>query len=181
MTKTKQSYSEFIEEQILSGKSNQEIFNEAVTTYDAKIHDIAEVIRKTPSREKRLKYRRLNDFLMLLLIANAVLGIINRTENNTYVAVAPSFFTIFLLYGLYNFKYPAHLFTAILLTVLTTILIVILCLNFDFGVLFQLILTMGLTILAWYINSKIGSDYTLNRNMLKDNPDARIDVITFDE
>jgi hypothetical protein len=181
MTGTKKSYKEYIEEQILSGKPSQEIYNEAVTIYDVKIHDVAEVIRKTPSLEKRLEYKVLNNILIFLLISNAILGPVNGKAHDTYVSVAPSLFTVFLLYGIYNFKYPAHIFASILLTVLTTILVVMMFLSFDLWVVIQLVLNSVTMVIAWYINSKISSDYTLNREMLKNDPDARIDVITFED
>jgi hypothetical protein len=174
-----QSYKAYIEEQILSGKSRQEVYNDAVTIYDVKIHDIAEAIRKTPSLIQRAKCKTQNEILLLLLLLDIVMGKISRLEEETYIALAPSLIMLFLLYGLYNFKYPAHLFATILLFTITIGLIVIIAFEFSWGILLLLLVTLCSTVLVMYINRTISSDYTFNREIIVNDPEARVDVITF--
>ncbi len=181
MTDQLKPYRVYIEEEILSGKSQQDIFNDVVTKYDIKIHDAAEIIRKTPTLEKRNKCKKLNTILIVAMVISMILGLIYRLNdfNENYAALFPSLIGLMLLYGLINFKYPAHLIASILLTVLSAILIVLLILQFDIRVLLELLFTLGATILAYFVNSKLSSDYIYHREKVQKDLTLRVDSVTF--
>jgi uncharacterized membrane protein len=181
MTDQLKPYRDYILEEMLSGKSQQDIFNDVVTKYDIKIHEAAETIRKTPTLVKRNKCKNLNTVLIVFMIISMILGLMYRLNDfdGNYAALFPSILGLMLLYGIINFKYPAHLFASILLTVLSIMLTVLLFLQFDIRVLLELISTLGATVLAFLINSKISSDYIYHREKIQNEPTVRLDSVTF--
>ena len=181
MTDELKPYRVYIEEEMLSGKSQQDIFNDVVTKYNIKIHDAAETIRKTPTLDKRNKCKKLNTVLIVAMTVSMILGLMYRLNDfdGNYAALFPSILGLMLLYGLINFKYPAHLFASILLTVLSAILIVLLILQFDIRVLLELLFTLGATVLAYFVNSKLSSDYIYHREKVQNAPTLRVDSVTF--
>lgn len=181
MTDQLKPYRDYIEEEILSGKSQQGIFNDVVTKYNIKIHDAAEAIRKTPTLDKRNKCKKLNTILIISMVASMILGLMYTLSDfdGNYAALFPSIISLMLLYGLINFKYPAHLIASILLTVLSALLIALLILQFDIRVLIELIFTLGATVLAYFINSKLSADYIYHREKVQNDPTLRVDSVTF--
>lgn len=174
-------YRDYILEETLSGKSQQDIFNDVVTKYDIKIHEAAETIRKTPTLEKRNKCKKLNTVLITFMVVSMIFGLIYKLNDfdGNYTALFPSVIGLMLIYGLINFKYPAHLIASILLTVLSVVLAVLLFLQFEIRVLLELLFTLGATVLAYSINSKISADYIYNREKVQIDPTVRIDSVTF--
>lgn len=181
MTEPLKPYKVYIEEELLSGKSQQDVFNDVVSRYDIKIHDAAETIRKTPGIDKRNKCKKLNTVLIIALVVSMTLGLMYTLNdvNVNYVALFPSLINLMLLYGLINYKYPAHLLAGILLTILSFLLLILLVLQFDLRVLLELVFTLGATVLAWYLNGKLSSDYIYHREKVQDDPALRVDAVTF--
>ncbi len=181
MTNELEPYRVYIEKEILSGKSQQEIFNDVVTKYDIKIHDAAETIRKTPTLDKRIKCKKLNTVLIIAMSVSMILGLMYRLNDfdGNYAALFPSIIGLMLLYGLINFKYPAHLISSILLTVLSTLLIILLILQFDLRIFLELLFTLSATVLAYFVNNKLSSDYIYHREKVQNDPTLRVDSVTF--
>ena len=181
MTEQLKHYKVYILEETLSGKSQQDIFNDVVTRYDITIHEAAEAVRKTPSLEKRNKYKTHNIILIIALLASMISGFVRRFIDlpENYIFLFPGILSFMLIYGLVNYKYPAHLFAGIFLTVLSATLIGFLFIRFEFRVLFELLLTLGATLLAYYLNSKLISDYIYHREKVQNDPTIRADAVTF--
>jgi len=181
MTEQLKPYKVYIEEEILSGKSQQDLFNDVVTKYDIKIHEAAETIRKTPTLDKRNKCKKLNIVLIISMLLSMILGLMYTLNdvNENYAALFPGVGGILLLYGIINYKYPAHLLASILLTAVSAMLIVFLVLQFEIRVLLELLFTLSATVLAYLVNSKLSSDYVYHREKVQNDPTLRVNAVTF--
>jgi uncharacterized membrane protein len=181
MTEPLKPYRDYITEEILAGKAQQDIFNDVVTRYDIKIHEAAEAIRKTPTLDKRIKNKKLNIALILSMVLSMILGLVYRLNNfdGSYAALFPGILGLMLLYGLINYKYPAHFIASILLTVLSAILAVLLVFDFDLRLLLELVFTLCATVLAYIVNARLSSEYIYHRQKVQNDPLLRIDSVTF--
>lgn len=174
-------YRTYIERELLKGKSKQEVFNETVEHYDFKIQTIAEVIRKTPTLVERKIYKIHNLVLTIGITVYIVAGLFNVFQRNAenYIALVPGLFILFLLYGLINFKYPAHLVTGILFSIISVALFVFLMLYFDWFMAIQFFFSLLFTSLAFYLSAKLNSDYVYHREKVHEDILARVDTVTF--
>lgn len=181
MPETLKHYRTYIEEELLSGKSQQDVFNDAITKYDLKVHEIAEAIRKTPTLEKRIKYNQLNTILVVCMILNMALGLFFRINNihEDYLTLFPGLMGLMLLYGLIKYKHPAHLLSCIILTVLSAISIIQLIIKADIIILLELLFNICITSLAYFLNNKFSADYIYHRDKVQNDPTLRIDSVTF--
>jgi hypothetical protein len=112
----KKQVEDFAEKEILEGKSHQEIFNEIVATSDFNIHDVANVVRRIPTPEKRKSYGATNSVLVGLLsltILNRLYNIVTDASSD-YANISNIIFltlSALILHGIYKFKRNAHLAT----------------------------------------------------------------------
>lgn len=170
------------EEQILKGKTHQEIFNEIVSQTDFNIHKVADAIRKIPTIEKRKKYALLNNILVTLLIIHFSFSLLSLILSyQGFFEIIPLIIILILVYCVIKYKPNAHLFTGALLIISTVRGIYPLISTFSVQTLIYVIFIVSTSILAFYLGSKLANDYVLNKDLLKENPNQRVDIITFVE
>lgn len=182
----KQRVDKYAEAEILNGKNHQEVFDYIVSTSHFKIHDIAEIVRKIPTLEKRKKYAPMN----LILLAVIVITILDKiliyftnynagfTERETFGLLFPVI-NILLFYGIYKYKRNVHLWLAIFLLLSTVVNIIRLINQQDVIAFVGLLITLVGAVMAFYLSIKIVSDYTFNKELQKANPTQRENLISF--
>jgi hypothetical protein len=166
--------------EILKGRGHQEIFNEIVSQTDLDIHKVAENIRKIPTLEKRKKYHSLNIILATGIGINAFINIIFILFNDGIIgSLMPSIIGFGLLYGVVKYKSNMHLAVGFCLFAGTISLIVKVLLDFNFVYLFFIGFSMAMAITAFYLSSKLVSDYSINKVLRNNNPNQRVDSLIF--
>jgi cell division protein FtsL len=170
------------EEEILKGRTHQELFNEIVAETNLNIHDVADAIRKIPSNEKRKKYLTLNFVLIILLIIIWLYSLLGVISNYTSAfQITPLILLVLLIYMVIKYKPNAHYFTGGLLFFGTCRAAYSLIFNFSVERLMYMLFIIAVSGLAFYLGSKLTNDYILNKELLKENPNQRVGVISFTE
>jgi hypothetical protein len=184
----KKQIEKYTETEIKIGKSKLDIFNKIVTTSDFNIHDVASIIRKVPTLEKRKQYKSINSILVALLVLTVlsrfISGFIEISNGNNDVNVIVLFFpivTILLIYGVYKFKSNVHLVCGIFLIVGAIMSSIRLINSLDLITLSDITITIFGSVIAFYLNSKLVGDYELNKELQKTNPNQRENIVTFTE
>lgn len=184
----KNEIEKYTETEIQNGKTHQEIFNKIVSTSNFNIHDVATVVRKIPTIEKRKKYSGINTVLVgilaLAIISRLITGLFEITQGHNDASVIVMFFplaTILLLYGTYKYKRNAHLATGLFMIFGALMATLRLINNFDIFALGDILFTIFGSILAFYLSSKLVGDYVLDQELKKTNPDQRENALIFTE
>ncbi len=166
--------------EILKGKSHQEIFNEIVSQTNLDIHKVAETIRRIPSLEKRKEYKVLNIIFTIgfgiVLLAGIYYSLFYQT---TIAFIIQAAISIALVYGLLTYKTYMHPVAGLYSFAGTIFLIVNMLTSQDFIYAAPIVYTLSLMVIAFYLNSKLLVDYTFNKELLKSNPQQRVDIVTF--
>jgi hypothetical protein len=111
----KQKVDKYAETEVLKGTSHQEIFDHIISTSEFNIHDVADIVRKIPTLEKRKKYKTLNNILLLIIGLTIVDRIIlmyiqiSNGQNDIGIAFLFPVLSIVLFYVIYKYKRNAHL------------------------------------------------------------------------
>lgn len=182
----KRRVDKYAEKEVLKGKTHQEIFDYIVATSTFKIHDIAEIVRKVPTPAKRKKYRTPN----FILIGMLVIGILWRTMdgigmlnagnrlgliNLILSPIVPCFF----IYLVYNYKRNMHLVLAIMMLVGGLGFFSQSFSHLNVLSYVRLIFNLIGSAIAFYLHVKLPSDYEINKELQKSNPEQRENLITF--
>ncbi|MGZ4048215.1 MAG: hypothetical protein ACXVNN_02565, partial [Bacteroidia bacterium] len=93
--------------------------------------------------------------------------------------IVPLIVILILIYCIIKYKPNAHTYTGSLLIIGLVRGIYPLILNFSILALIYIVFIVITSILSFYLGSKLSSDYALNKELLKENPDQRADVLTF--
>ena len=181
---SKQRVDKYAEKEVLNGKSHQEIFNHIASTSNFKVQEIAEIVRKIPTLEKRKQYQKLNTALLVILglfVSDKILLslVLLMEQESSITAIILPVVSIFLFYGVFRFKRSVHLATGIFMIagVLTSII--------QFGkqpdvfTIIGIIIPLIGAIIAFYLNTKLVSDYKFNKELQESNPAQREGLITF--
>jgi hypothetical protein len=170
------------EEELLKGRSHQEIFNEIMDHTSHDKHKVAEAIRKIPTPVKRKKYRELNLALIFLmfcvLFANAWGAIASRFTIFPVAAIAVS---AFLIYQCWKFRPNAQPITGIFMCVsLFRGFFYFNSGSFIFSMCFIVIVAAAAAI-AFYLALKLPADYRMDKELLKENPEQRVNSLIFND
>jgi hypothetical protein len=178
----------YTETEIQNGKTHQEIFNKIVSTSDFNIHEVADIVRKIPTLEKRRKYKLFNNVLAGLLglsiISRIITGLGELIQGKNDVSLIVMLFpiiTILLFWGIYTYKRNLHLVTGLFMTFGTLMTASRLFNNFDILSLVDILVTLFGSCIALYLNSKLPSDYVLDKELKETKPDQRVDSLKFTE
>ncbi|HXB40396.1 MAG TPA: hypothetical protein VNZ49_07620 [Bacteroidia bacterium] len=174
----------YAETEILKGRKHQDVFNEIAASSDFKIHDIAEILRKIASPEKRVRYKSTNYVLAGVILCMALLNIYSQIEgkaNNGVYNWLPVIGDVILLWGILNYWKNIYRVCLILLWTHTVVVISLLIFNFNWIFVFLLFFLIDSIIITFYLNIKTATDYRLNRELLNENPGQRINAVIFNE
>jgi hypothetical protein len=174
----------YAETEILKGRKHQDVFNEIATSSDFKIHDIAEILRKIISPEKRARYKNTNYVLAGVIFCMALLNLYSQINGNTNGSIynwLPVIGDAILLWGILNYWKNIYRVCLILLWTHTVIVLFFLIFNFNWTFVFLLFFLIDSIIITFYLNIKTATDYRLNRELLNENPAQRINAVIFNE
>lgn len=184
----KQAIEKYTDTEIKNGKTHQEIFNTIAAKSDYNIHDIADIVRKVPTLEKRKRFGNLNlvlsGILLLAIISRLLTGILEIMNGHSDADVIALFFpvvTILLMFGVYKYRRNAHLAAGLFMTLGSVMAIIRLINNFDFFALLDILITLFGATTAFYLNSKLVGDYVLDKELQESNPQQRENVLKFTE
>lgn len=181
----KRQVEDFAEKDILDGKSHQEIFNEIVTTSDFNIHDVANVVRRIPTLEKRKKYNSTHIVLVVLLgftILNKIYILFDSIDLSIYITllnVVLISMSVLILFGIHTFKSNAHLAAGALMAISSFMVSFRLFYNVDLLSCCDLIAASFGAFLGFYLNSKLTESYGLNKELQKTHPQQRENSLLF--
>ncbi|HET6224755.1 MAG TPA: hypothetical protein VFF27_00655 [Bacteroidia bacterium] len=183
----KQRVDKYVETEVKKGKTHQEIYDHIIATSTFKIHDIAEIVRKIPTLEKREKYKGMNVILLSLLAITVVHGMILIIENGRHISSRMLYtfppitmiVSAILFYCIYNYKRNMHLVLGIwsILRSLESLNGLLREDNLYFFI--NLIISIIMIVLSFYLSVKVVSDYTFNKDLQQQNPERREGLITF--
>ena len=171
----------------LEGKSSQEVFDEIALMSDGKLTKIAEVVRKTPTLVKRQQYKNQNSTLCLVLAIIIVIHMLLLFEGgptNLVLLFREIFLYLLLpgllLYGVRQYIRNAHLvsgFYCLLCIALATGKVMTMA-----GVIYLIegLMAIAGSVLSFYLNSSLSTDYRYNRALHLEHPDLREGVMEFD-
>jgi hypothetical protein len=172
-------YRLYIREQILAGKSHQDVFNDVVDRYDIAIHQAAETIRKMPTLANRKRYQNLNLILILLsALACFAQPFVNGMQL-TYTFFMPNVGFLLLAYGLFYFKSSAHFIATLFLSLLGVFSLTSFIVTAHVGNLLVSLVFFIAASIAGYLNKKLVSDYRLNRDKINTDSLDRKNSILF--
>lgn len=182
----KQSATKYAEKEILNGKGHQEIFNHIIATSEFNIHDVAENVRKIPTLEKRKKYKSLNIVLLGIIgfsvLERLILGFIqlnvNKDDRSGIILLFP-IVSILLFYGVYKYKRNVHLAAGFLMIFGTALSAVRLINYLDIIAILGSLVTLSGAFIAFYLSVSLVSDYKIDKELQKNNPKQRENLITF--
>jgi hypothetical protein len=182
----KQSVDTYTTQEVLKGKSHQEIYDHIITTSTFRIHDVAEIVRRIPTLEKRKKYV-FSQTLFLVLIGLFIAGkIISGFGtwvffNQLHIRMALFDITVslFLFYGVATYKRNMHLVAGLWMIYGVLMNTSGLMTNLYTAKIVGLLITIFATSIAFYLNSKLPGDYVINKELQKSNPEQRENLITF--
>lgn len=184
----KQRPDKYAEQEVLNGKSHQEIYNHIVSTSQFKIHDVAELVRKIPTLTKRKKYNSLNAILLGIIamsILDRILVAYKQISGESQDRVSFLFLlpviSIILFYGIAKYKRNVHLWAGFIMAFGTFSSAVRLISHIDVFSILGLLISLTGTTIAFYLSVKLASDYRFDRELQKNNPSQREGLITFIE
>ncbi|MFL5765063.1 MAG: hypothetical protein ACJ77K_14060 [Bacteroidia bacterium] len=168
------------EEEILKGRTHQEIYNEIAYHTEHPIHQIADHIRKIVTPAKRKKYSLLNYLLLFLLVctfsinAGSLIGAGFEIFPITAVPLC-----VFLVYLCLKYRPDGHLITGGFMAI--SFVRNIFYFNPDSKAVFIgfLFITITAAGIAFFLAWKLPADYRMEKELLKENPDQRVDALTF--
>jgi hypothetical protein len=169
-----------VETELFKGRTHQELFNEIAEQTDYDIHEIAEGLRKIPGPAKRVKYQALNRTLAFLFVANiATVLYISLVSKINMITVGSMIVQPLLIYGILKFRRDVHMISGGLLLLGAVMGMFSLTSDFTILALCDLLVTLSASGIAFYLGMKLTTDYCLNREELKENPDLRAGAVTF--
>lgn len=178
----------YAEQEILNGKSHQEIYDHIVATSQFNIHDVANMVRKIPTLEKRKKYNSLNAILLGIIamsILDRILIVFQQLSGDGQDRVSFLFMfpivSILLFYGIVKYKRTVHLSAGFLMAFATVSSGIRLLSHSDIFSVLGLFVSLVGAIIAFYLSVKLVSDYKIDKELQKNNPSQREGLITFIE
>jgi hypothetical protein len=167
-------------------KSHQQIFDHIIATSTFKIHDVAEMIRKIPTLEKRKKYAFAQIMLLVMIGLFIAVKIVSGFEISIVfnqlrltIAIVSLIIPLFLFYGVLMYKRNIHLVTGIWMIYGAVMNVSVLIVTLSVVSVICLFICISGASLAFYLNSKLVSSYMVNKELKKNNPEQRENVITF--
>lgn len=183
-----QKPNKYAEQEVLNGKSHQEIYDHIVATSQFNIHDVADMVRKIPNLEKRKKYNSLNAILLGIIamsILDRILIVFQQLNGDGQDRVSFLFMFpiigILLFYGIVKFKRTVHLSAGFLMAFATVTSAIRLFGHLDIFSILGLLVSLIGAIIAFYLSVKLVSDYKIDKELQKNNPNQREGLITFIE
>lgn len=176
----------YAEQEVLNGKSHQEIYDHIVATSQFNIHDVADMVRKIPTLEKRKKYNSLNAILLGIIAMSILDRIIlayqqvggDGQDRVGFFFMLP-IISILLFYGIVKFKRTVHLSAGFLMAFATATSAIRLLSHSDVFSILGLLASLTGAGIAFYLSVKLVSDYKIDKELLKTNPSQREGLITF--
>ena len=176
----------YAEQEVLNGKSHQEIYDHIVATSQFNIHDVANMVRKIPTLEKRKKHNSLNAILLgiiALSILDRILIVFQQLSEDGQDKVSFLFMlpiiSILLFYGIVKFKRTVHLAAGFLMAFATVSSAIRLLSYSDIFSILGLLISLAGASIAFYLSVKLVSDYKVDKELQKNNPNQREGLITF--
>lgn len=174
----------YAEKEILKGRKHQDVFNEIAEASDFKIHEIAEILRKIISPEKRARYKSANYVLAGVIFCMALLNVYSRiatNDNDNIFNWLPVIGDAILLWGILSYWKNIYRVCLILLWTHLVLVLFLMIFNFNWILVFLLFLLVDSIIITFYLNIKTATDYRLNRELLNENPAHRVNAVIFNE
>jgi hypothetical protein len=182
----KQTVAKYAAEEVEKGRSHQEIYDHIIATSGFNIHDVAEMVRRIPTVEKRKKYNLAQVMLLVLICLFIAAKVISGFETSIIfnqvhltIAILSLILPLFLFYGVLRYKRNMHLVTGAWMVYGSV--------AYASGLMITLSIpnTIGLFICIWgaclafYLGNKLPGDYIINKELQKSNPEQRENLITF--
>jgi hypothetical protein len=182
----KQKTSKYAEKEVLNGKSHQEIYDHIIATSTFKIHDVAEMIRKIPTLEKRKKYAFAQTTLLVMIGLFVSVKIVSGFETSIVfnqlrltITIMSLIIPLFLFYGVLTYKRNMHLVTGIWMIYGAVMNASVLIVTLSVASVTYLLVCISGASLAFYLNNKLVGDYIVNKELQRNNPEQRENIITF--
>jgi hypothetical protein len=174
----------YAEIELNKGNTHQSIFNAIVANSSFNIHDVANIVRRVPTKIKKEKYGGLHWFIIIVLIISIIFNMLPfiialGSYNNFSVLYYLPIFNAFLIVGIVMYKRHAYLITGFFLILECLIAIGQIISSSNFLYLIYLIILVFTSYLCFYLNAKMSSDYELNKALLEKEPEARINSLIF--
>ncbi len=172
--------------ELKKGLSHQTIFNTIVATSNFNIHDVANIVRRVPTKIKKERYILLHWFIVVVLAISMILRLFLlfiAAGFHNYFSVFSDLpvINIILIIGILLYKRHAYLITGFFLILGCLLTISQIIKDFHFENLIYLLVTLFTACMCFYLSIKMPSDYALNKALLEKEPDARVNSLLFKE